>query len=77
MLLKLKRYDITMEGRGCAYGRKKNNWIFNTDRTFPTVSKEALFLSCMIDTTEGREIATADIPGDFLQTKCNKGEIHI
>ena len=34
-------------------------------------------LSCMIDATEGREIATADIPGYFLQTDYDKGDIHI
>ena len=28
---------------------------------------EVLMLSCMIDVTEGRDIATAEIPGDFLQ----------
>ena len=31
----------------------------------------------MIDTTEGRDVATADIPGDFLQTDYDKGGIHI
>ena len=34
-------------------------------------------LSCMIDATEGREVATADIPGSFLQTGYDKGDIHI
>ena len=31
----------------------------------------------MIDATEGREVATADIPGSFLQTGYDKGDIHI
>ena len=34
-------------------------------------------LSCMIDAMEGQEVATADIPGDFLQTDYDKGDIHI
>ena len=34
-------------------------------------------LLCMIDATEGREVATADIPGDFLQINYDKGDIHI
>ena len=34
-------------------------------------------LSCMIDATEGRELATAEIPGAFLQTDYDKGDIHI
>ena len=31
----------------------------------------------MIDATEGREVATTDIPGAFLQTEYDKGDIHI
>ena len=31
----------------------------------------------MIDTMEGRELATADIPGSFLHTEYYKGDIHI
>ena len=31
----------------------------------------------MIDTMEVREVATVDIPGDFLQTDYDKGNIHI
>ena len=34
-------------------------------------------LLCMIDAMEGQEVATADIPGDFLQTDHYKGDIHI
>ena len=34
-------------------------------------------LLCMIDAMEGREVATADIPGAFLQTNYDKGDIHI
>ena len=34
-------------------------------------------ISYMIDATEGREIATAEIIGAFLQTDYEKGDIHI
>ena len=34
-------------------------------------------LLCMIYAMEGREVATSDIPGAFLQTYYNKGDIHI
>ena len=43
----------------------------------PTVSNEGLMLLCMIDAMEGREVATSDIPGDFLQTDYDKVNIHI
>ena len=42
-----------------------------------TVSTEGLVLSFMIDAMEGWGVATADIPGVFLQTNYNKGDIHI
>ena len=38
---------------------------------------EGLMLSCMIDVMEGREVATSDIPGAFLKTDYDKGDIHI
>ena len=38
---------------------------------------EGLMWSCMIDAMEGRDVATADIPGAFLQTDYYKGDIPI
>jgi len=32
----------------------------------PTVATEALFLSCIIDAEEGRDIATVNVPGAFM-----------
>ena len=40
------------------------------------MSTEGLMLSCMIDAMEGQKVATADIPGAFLQTDYDKGDIH-
>ena len=40
----------------------------------PIVSTEALFLSCTIDATEGRDVATVDIPGVLIQTD-TEGEV--
>ena len=38
---------------------------------------EGLMILYMIDAMEGREVATADIPGTFLQTDYCKEDIHI
>ena len=76
MFLKLKVDKVTIKGKGCAHGRKHRDWISKEDTTLPTVSTECLMLSCMIDATEGREVATANIPGAFLQTDYYKGDIH-
>ena len=77
MFLKLKSDEVTIKGRGCADGRKQRDWLSKEDASSPTVSTEGLMLSCMIDTMEGREVATADIPGAFLQIDYDKGDIHI
>ena len=77
MFLKLKSDEVTIKGRGCADGRKHRDWLSKEDTLSPTVSTEGLMLSCMIEATEGRAFTTADIPGAFLQTDYDKGDIHI
>jgi hypothetical protein len=37
----------------------------------PTVVIESVFLSCVIDADESRNVATVDIPGAFLQADMN------
>ena len=77
MFPKLKSYEVTTKGRGCADGRKHRDWLSKEDTSSPTVPTEGLMLSCMIDEMEGRDIATADISGAFLQTDYDKGDINI
>ena len=66
MFLKLKIDEVTIKGRRCADGRKQQAWLSKEDTSSPTMSTEGLILSCMIDSMEGQEVATADIPGAFL-----------
>ncbi|VEU41596.1 unnamed protein product [Pseudo-nitzschia multistriata] len=68
MFLKRKR-DNSVKGRGCADGQRQREYINKEDATSPTVSLYALILSCLIDAIEQRNVATADIPGAFLQTE--------
>ena len=56
-----------LKGRTCADGRKQREEIDPKDATSPTVSTEALLLSCAIDASENRHVATADIEGAFLK----------
>jgi hypothetical protein len=67
MFLKQKRCG-RIKGRGCADGRKQRLYMSKEDTSSPTVTTEGLFLSCTIDAKEGRDVATADIPGAFMQT---------
>ncbi|GAX21402.1 hypothetical protein FisN_28Lu124 [Fistulifera solaris] len=66
MFLKQKRCG-RIKGRGCADGRKQRAYTEKHDSSSPTVSIEALLLSCVIDAKEGRDVATLDVPGAFMQ----------
>jgi hypothetical protein len=65
MFLKKKRCG-KIKGRGCADGRKQRLYMSKEETSSPTVSTEALMLSCVIDADEQRVVGTADIPGAFL-----------
>ena len=76
MFIKEKRCE-KIKGRGCAGGRKQKGWMDKKDTSSPKVSTQALMLSCMIDAKENRDVATADIPGAFLQTDNASGSTHL
>jgi hypothetical protein len=66
MFLKQKRCG-RIKGRGCADGRKQRAWKTKEESSAPTVAIESLFLSATMDAKERRDVATADIPGAFMQ----------
>jgi hypothetical protein len=67
MFLKEKRCGM-IKGRGVADGRKQRLTAVKGAASAPTVSIEALLLTCVVDAKERRDVATADIPGAFLQS---------
>jgi hypothetical protein len=73
MFLKEKR-DGLIKGRGCADGRPQREYMTKEETSSPTVATEALLLSCVIDAIEGRDVATCDIPGAFMQSDM-KGKV--
>jgi hypothetical protein len=48
MFLKEKRCS-TMKGRGCADGRRQREYMSKQETSSPTITIEALILSCVID----------------------------
>jgi hypothetical protein len=71
MFLKKKRCG-KIKGRGCADGRKQRVYTTKEEASSPTVSTEALMLSCVIDAKEGRDVATANVPGAFMQVEMDE-----
>jgi hypothetical protein len=75
MFLKPKRCG-KIKGCGCANGRKQRLYKTKEESSSPTVSIEALFLTCMIDAMEDRYVVTCDIPGAFMHADIDE-LIHI
>lgn len=68
MFLKEKQYG-SIKGWGCANGRNQRFWYDKQERSAPAVMIESLFLTSVIDTKKGWDVATVDILGAFLQAK--------
>ena len=65
MFLKEKP-DGSIKARGCADGRPQRIYTNKEDASSPTISIEAMVLSCAIDAKESRYVVVSDIPGAFL-----------
>ena len=68
MFLKKKRTG-EVKGRTVAQGNAQRNYINKEDASSPTVSGEAVLLTCIIEAEEGRDVATIDMPNAFIQTR--------
>jgi hypothetical protein len=69
-MLKLNQCN-SLRGRTCADGWKQHKYILPEDASSPTVSTEALLMTCVTQhaNKECQCIVTADIPGDFVHAK--------
>jgi hypothetical protein len=75
MFLKEKRCG-KIKGRRCADGRKQREYTSKDETSSPTNAIESVMLSCTIDALERRNVATANIPGAFMQTDM-EGTVHM
>ena len=66
MFLKQKRTG-QIKGTGCADGRKQRLQYNKEDASSPTVAIESVMLTSIVDAMEGRDVATVDIRGVFMQ----------
>ena len=63
-----RKRDGSLKARQVAGGNKQRGYITKEDASSPTVSSEAVMLTCVIDATENRDVAIVDIPNAFVQT---------
>jgi hypothetical protein len=64
-----EKRDKTIKGRLVAGGDKQKDFITKEDKSSPTVATEAVLLTCAIDAAERRDVAVADLPNAFIQTR--------
>ena len=65
-----------VKARGCADGRKQRSTTKKEDASAYTVAIESVMISAVIDAMEGRDVATVDIPGAFMQAKMDE-KVHV
>jgi hypothetical protein len=58
----------TIKARKVIGGNKQRDYITKEDVSSPTVTAEAVMLTCVIDAQEERDVAAVDIPNAFVQT---------
>ncbi len=63
-----RKRDGKIKARKVIGGNKQRNYIPKEDLSSPTVSAEAVMLTCVIDAAEDRDIVVVDIPNAFPQT---------
>ena len=65
MFLKQKRWG-KIKGRGLADDRKQRKYLIKDNTSAPTVTIEALFLTCLINAMEHRGVTTVVMSGSFI-----------
>jgi len=61
-----------VKARGCAKGKPQQQYTQKEDSNSPTISLEAMIISCCINMKEGRYAMVTDITGAFLHADMNK-----
>jgi hypothetical protein len=62
-----EKQDGSLKGRTVAGGNKQRDYISKEDASSPTVTTEAILLSCIINAEEGRDATVIDIRNAFIQ----------
>jgi hypothetical protein len=76
-----RKLDGILKAQQVAGENKQQGYITKEDTSSPTVSLEAVLLTCIVDANKNRDIAIVDIPNAFVQTivedEKDKALIHI
>jgi hypothetical protein len=76
LLFMVMKRNGTLKSRACADGRQQRVWTNKEDVSSPTPCIEALKYTLIINALEERDVATVDLPEQFLQTDMDE-EIYL
>ena len=70
----VEKRDGRVKARKCAVGSKQRTFegYKKSDSASPTVHTDAVIITSTLDAHEGRDVATADMPGAYLHTDNNQ-----
>ena len=70
-----EKWNGEIKGRSCVDGSEQRKYLKQDESVAsPTASLESLFVSLLIDAYEGRDVATYDVPGAYLQARLSPKE---
>ena len=69
-----EKHNRCTKTRMCANGSTQRGYISKEESTSSTAATEAILITGVIETKEGRDIMTLDIPNTFLQMSMLKYE---
>jgi hypothetical protein len=62
------------QGKDCGWRKQTARLHSKEDASSPTITTEAVLLSCIIDAQEERDVAIIDIPNTFIQARVEDEE---
>ena len=76
LLFIVMKRNGTLKSKACADGRQQRLWTNKEEVSSPTPIIDALKYTMIVDAQENRDVATVDLPAQFLQTKIDEA-IHL
>ena len=67
-----QKWDGLIKARKVIGGNKQQDYITKENVSSPTVTAQAVMLTCVIDVQEDRDAVVVDIPNAFVQTVVDK-----
>jgi len=68
--------ETWQKARVCTDGQSQREYTTKSNTSLPTVSLEAIMISCAIYAKEGRNVVVTDIPGAFLHVDMEQ-DVHM